>query len=259
MGQKETCRSALIAACSVPAALASVGGDDESLRGRFSKALASAIMHPHSRANATLQAPFDNSFKDIRFFRWRQDMIPYLRLLCALSQEPAWQFQLHDNGHFDNCLVIADTLPAQGYRWFDDYAVQVAHILANIGASGEVHPFYVSAQAYPTWPLILRAWKLIFGINFFGRTFDNDWKIAPTNHLEALSSLIRYSRKRYEGKNAPLIMLVEQAYQKLDEEKQQCERDEAQGIRPSSRQESRALAQKVMVLLLLKSAQRDVQ
>ena len=258
--RKETRRSALLAACSVPTVLTSVGGNDESFRERFSKALASAITQSDSRDNATLQAPLDrNPFKDIKFFRWPHGVIPYLKLLCALSQEPAWQLQLHHNGHFDNCLMIADMLLAEEDKGFDDYAVHIVHILANIDASGEVHPFYASVQAYPSWPLILRAWKLIYGINFFGlrRMFDNDWTVAPTNHLEALPSLIMYSRKRYEDKNAPLIMLVEQVCQKLDEEEQQRERDEAQGIRPSPRRrESQALAQKVMVLL--ESAQRDV-
>ena len=257
MSQEQTCHSALIAACSVPTALDSVGGDDESFRERFSKALASAIMQSDSRANATLQAPLDNNpFKDIEFFRWREDVIPYLRLLCALCQEPAWQPQLHHNGHFDNCLVIADTLSAQEDENLDEYAVHIAHILANIDASGEVHPFYASVQAYPSWPLILRAWKLIFGINFFGRMYSNDWIIAPTDHLEALPSLNTYARKRYEGKNAPLIMLVEQVCQKLDGEKQQCKRDMFPGVRPSFRLESQALAQKVE--MLLESAQRDV-
>ena len=147
-------------------------------------------------------------------------------------------------------------LSAQKDKRFDEYAVHVAHILANIDASGEVHPFYASVQAYPSWLLILRAWKLIFGINFFGRTFVIDWKIAPTNQLEALPSLITYSRKRYEGKYVPLIMLVEQVCQKLDEEKQQRKRDKAQGIRLSGHRESQALAQKVKVLL--ESALRDV-
>ena len=256
MGQEETCRSALLAACSVPTALASVGGDDESLRERFSKALASAIMQSYSRANATLQAPLDrNPFKDVEFFGLR-DVLPYLRLLCALSQEPAWQLQLHHTGHFDNCLVIAETLSAQENKQFDEYTVYVAHILANIDASGEVHPFYASVQAYPSWPLILRAWKLIFGINFFQRMFMIEWTVAPTNHLEALPSLVAFSRKRCQGKDEDLIMLIEQVFQKLDEEKHQRERDKAQGIQPSGHRESQALAEKVMVLL--ESDERDV-
>ena len=258
MGQEETCRSALLAACSVPTVLASVGGDDESLRERFSKALASAIVKLEPWVYAMLQGRLDsNPVKHIEFFRWRQDVITYLRLLCALSQEPAWQLQLHYNGHFDNCLVIADMLSAEEDEDFDEYAVHVAHILANIDVSGEVHPFYAPVRAYPSWPLILRAWKYIFSINFFGRTFVDDWKSAPTNHLEALPSLIAYSRNRYETKNEPLIMLVEQICQKLDEEKQQREGDEAQGIQPSCRRESRALAQKVKALL--ESAQRDAR
>ena len=243
MGQKETCRSALMAACSVPTSLASVGGDDESLRERFSKALASAIMQPVNLADSMLQAPLD-------FFGWREDIIPYLRLLCALSQEPAWHLQLHDKGHFVNCLVIADTLSAYEFM-YSAHAVHVAHILANIDASAEVHPFYASVQAYPSWPLILRAWRFIFG---FGKGYVSDWKTAPTDHLEALPSLITYSRK-CEGKNEPLIMLIEQICQKLDEEKQQHERDKAQGIQPSPC-ESQALTQKVE--MLLEFAQRDV-
>ena len=51
-------------------------------------------------------------------------------------------------------------------------------------------------------------------------------------------------------------MLVEQVCQKLDEEEQQRKLDKAEGIRPSSCQESRALAQKVKVVL--ESAQRDI-
>ena len=248
MGQEETRDSALIAACSVPTVLASAGGDDESLRERFSKALASAVM-PHFRADVTL---FILSYS-------RKNLITYLRMLCALSQEPAWQLHLHHNSHFDNCLVIADTVTspsAQEDKDFDEYALYVAHILANIDASGEVHPFYASVQVYPSWPLILRAWKLIFGINFFERWFDDDWKIAPTKHLKALPSLITFSRKQCQGQNEDLIMLVEQVCQNLDEETQQREGDEVEGIRPSGHQESRALAQEVMVLL--ESAQRDV-
>ena len=253
MGQKETCSSALMAACSAPTVLASVGGDDESLRERFSKALASVIMHMPQ------QPSFGHkSSRKIPFYLV-QDIIPYLKLLCALSQEPAWQLQLHHNGHFDNCLVIADAvmLSAQEYEYYNEHAVHVAHILANIDASGEVHPFYASVQAYPSWPLILRAWKYIFSINFFGRSFVDNWKTAPTNHLEALPSLITYSRNRYETGNEPLIMLVEQICQKLDEEKEQREGDGPQGIQHSSRRESRALAQKVKVLL--ESAQRDAR
>ena len=245
MGQEETRDSALIAACSVPTALASVGGD-ESLKEHFSKALASAIMQ--------LVSPLDATQPDL--YHSRKNLITYLRLLCVLSQEPAWQLHLHHNGHFDNCLVVADTLSTQPEGGYS-YAVHVAHILANIDASGEVHPFYASVQAYPSWPLILRAWRDIFGINFFGRMSGNDhWTDAPTNHLEALPSLITFSRKRCQGKNEELIMLVEQVCQNLDEEKQQCEGDEVEVIRPSSHQESRALAQEVMVLL--ESAQRDV-
>ena len=248
MGQEETRDSALIAACSVPTALASMDDNDESLREHFSKALASAIM-PHFRADATR---FGLNFRG-------KNLITYLRLLCALSQEPAWQLHLHHKGHFDNCLVIADavtSLSAQGEEHYDEYAVYVAHILANIDASGEVHPFYASVQAYPSWPLILRAWKFIFSINFLGWTHANDWTDAPTNHLEALPSLITYSRKRCQGKHEDLIMLIEQACQKLDGEEQQREGNEVEGIRPSSRQESRVLAQEVMVLL--ESALGDV-
>ena len=256
MGHKETSRSALLAACSVPTALASVGGDDESLRERFLKALASAIMQSDSWDDATLQAPLDrNPFKDISFFNWCS--IPYLRLLFVLSQEPAWQFQLHHNGHFDNCLIIADTLSAHKDEGVGEHALHVAHILANIDASGEVHPFYASVQAYPSWPLILQAWEYILFFLSLGWTpEDDDWTDTPTSRLETLPFLITYSRNRYEGKNKPLIMLVEQVYQKLDEENQQRERDKAQGIRPSGRHESRALAEEVMKLL--ESAQRDV-
>ena len=260
MGQKETCRSALLAACSVPnlKVLASMGSDDESeLRERFSKALASAIVRSGSWDDTTLQTPADrNPFKDIKFFDWNRD-VAYLRLLCALSQEPVWQLQLHHNGHFDNCLVIAETLSAHKDGDFGPHAVHVTHILANIDASGEEHPFYASVQAYPSWPLILQAWNFIFSINLRG-AFVINWTIALTKHLEALPSLITYSRNRYEGKNPPLIILVEHAYQKLDEEEQQRERDKDQleGLRPSSRQESRALAEEVMSLL--ESAQREV-
>ena len=243
MGQKETHDSALYAACSVPIALASVDVDNGLLRERFSKALASAIM-PHSRA-------------DVRpFTLWPNILITYLRLLCALSQDPAWQLHLHHNGHFDNCLVVADTLSTQGGKSHDEYALYVAHILAKIDASGYVHPFYASVQAYPCWPLILRAWKLIFDRTFFERRFDDDWKFAPIKHLEALPSLITFSRKRCQGKHEDLIMLIEQACQKIDGEEQQREGNEVEEIRPSGHQESRALAEKVMVLL--SSAQRDV-
>ena len=97
MGREETRESALHAACSVPTALASV--DDESLRERFSIALASAIM-PY----------LGGDMMTFNLYYSTKILIPYLRLLYTLSQEPAWQLHLRHNGHFDNCLSIADAL-----------------------------------------------------------------------------------------------------------------------------------------------------
>ena len=55
--------------------------------------------------------PADNPFKEILFFDSRD--IPYLKLLCILTQDPTWRLQLHQNGHLDNCIAIAETLLSQ--------------------------------------------------------------------------------------------------------------------------------------------------
>ena len=228
MGQKITRDEALRAALSVRSIVASIGRDNESLREQFSTALATAIL-----SDASHTALNDNPFKEISAFSWFPD-IAYLRLLCTLFQEPTWYPQLHQNSHFNNCLTIADTLTSQRTARFDDYAVYVAHIFAIIDASGE-QPYFNAVQTYPSWPLILRAWKYIFRLKFFEEATEDNWKWLSDNiYLKPLPSLVAYARKRCDNRKETLVGLVEQVCYKLDEEKQQRERGDAQNLQDSS-------------------------
>ena len=116
---------------------------DESLREDFSKALASVFLLDPKWTTLP--------FKEISFFNWSRN-VPHLELLCTLTRDPTWHLQLHQNGHLDNCLVIAKTLLSQNGDLFasQKYAVtSVAHIFAIIDALGdETHPFLNTVQAY---------------------------------------------------------------------------------------------------------------
>jgi hypothetical protein len=228
---EETTRVAVMhAAWAVESVVASMGRDDESFRERFSTALASAIM-----SDVTRQASLDNNpFKDYSFFNWDRD-IPYLKLLCTLSQEAAWQLQLHQSGHFDNCLVIADMLSSQRDVELDEYAAPVAHIIALIDAWGEEHTCFHAVQAYPSQPLILRAWRATFRFTFFFEVNECSRKlVSHVGYLEALPSLVAYAKRRFDDWEVPLIRLVEQVCQKLDEERQRRARGDAQNMQEDS-------------------------
>jgi hypothetical protein len=228
MGQENTHRSALRAACAVRSLVASVGQDDESLRDHVSEALASAAL-----SNAPQTSIDDNPFMDISFFDSFRDM-PYLRLLCVLCQDPTWHPQLHHNGHFDNCLAIAKALSSQGHDYIGEYAVPVAHIFATMHASGDVRPLVTEDQVYAIWPLILRAWRYIFDLRVFGGARTARWREPSTMEcINAIPSLVEYARKR-QGQSEEtdhLLVLVEKACRKLDEDEPQHEQDGAQRIR----------------------------
>jgi hypothetical protein len=221
MGQKATSNAALTAACSVRSAVASMGRDEEPLREDFSKALASAVL-----LDATQTPLDDNPFTKRSFFYEFRDW-PYLRLLCALSREPTWHSLLHQNGHFSNCLAMAKTLPlGAGYHRYNKYDVLVAQVLSIIDASGDEHPFFIEVQAYPCWPLILRAWRQLFKHPFYEERWAELFlELSIPECLAALPSLIAFARKRGDQREETdrLIGLVEQVCHKLDEEKQQCE------------------------------------
>ena len=233
MREEATCASALHAAWATVIEIASMAQDDESLREDFSKALASVVLLDPKRTMLP-----DNPFKEISFFNWSRD-IPYLELLCTLTRHPTWHLQLHQNGHFDNCLVIAKTLLSQNGDLFaaQKYAVtSVAHIFAIIDALGdETHPFFNTVQAYPRWPLALHAWDYIFDTDLSQMSTEDDWgTISRKGFLDSLPSLIAYARKQSNDNNEPLIVLVEQVCHRLDEEKQQGRQGDAQHVHDTS-------------------------
>ena len=160
---------ALHAAWVLHSAVASIGWDNESLREAFSKALASMILlSTHTPLNY-------NPFMKITFFKSYWDM-PYLTLVCTLAQEITWQPQLHQTGHFDNCLAITQTLSTEGNQNYDKYAVLLAHIFAIIDDSDEGYPLFHLLQACPSWPLLLRPWCFIFNLSCLkGKTSYTLW------------------------------------------------------------------------------------
>jgi hypothetical protein len=228
MGQETTCYAALFAACAVGGLVASMGQEDESLREHFSKVLASAVL-----SNAPQRSTHDNPFTDMSFFD-SLSVIIYLRLLCALSKEHTWHPQLHHSGHFNNCVAIAKTLSSQEHDGFDEYAVPVVQIIAIMDASVDEHPLVTDDQAYAIWPFILRAWRYIFDLRFFGGAGPARWwQLSVMDYIDALPSLVEYARKRQSqsDENDRLLALVETACRKLDEDKPQYEHDGAQRIR----------------------------
>jgi hypothetical protein len=228
MGKAGTGWYALDAACAVRALVASMSQEDESLREHFSKALASAVL-----SNVLQTSTHNNPFTDISFFHSPRDM-PYLRLLYAFSKEPTWHPQLHHSGHFNNCLAIAITLSSQGDDVFDEYAVPVAQIIAIMDASVDEHPLVTEDQAYAIWVFIMRAWRYIFNLWFFGGAGTAFWwELSMMECINALPSLAEYARQRQGQREETdrLLVLVEKACCKLDEDKPQDEHDGAQRIR----------------------------
>ena len=223
MREKTTFISALRAASGIRVEIASMTQDNESLREDFSEALALVLLLYPRPTMLT-----DNPFSYISFFNGYRDK-PYLQLLCTLAQDPIWHLQLYQNGHFDNCLVIAQTLLSQNPPLYNHYAASVAHIFSLIDAlEDETHPFFNTVQAYPRWPLVLHAWYYIFDISFPHMSTEDNWRgILHEGYLDSLPSLIIYARKE---SNEPLIALVEEVCHKLEERKQQHEQGDAQHV-----------------------------
>ena len=220
MGLEITRAKALRAAWEVRSAVASAGQHNESLRERFSKTLASSIL-----SDAT-QPPLDNPFKELSFFDDSRDM-SYLELLYTLCQETTWQHQLHYEGHFDNCFVIADTLTSRKHDRFDEYAVHLVRIFAIIDNSGKEHPLCNTLQAYPSWPLVLRAWRYIFRRKFFGGMSSayRVWWPSTADCIAALPSIVAYARRLCNDGEEPVLVLAEQVCRILDKEWQRREQD----------------------------------
>ena len=204
---------ALLAACQVRKDVALIGRDDATFHKDFAMALAEVL------TDVTQPVPDDmNPFRDTSFLSWWRD-IPYLYLLSTLSQDVRWQPHLRQSGHYDNCIVITDTMSYTKDELWDAYAVPVAHIFANINASG-VHT--------PLWPLILRAWRYIFNLVFFGGGIEEAQSPLPSHKdcLEALPIITAFARRRGDDKEEALITLVEQVCHKLDKEKQFHQQEE---------------------------------
>ena len=209
--------AALHAAWIVRSAIASMGQEDESFRERFSKALSSVLMGRYSTVH---QAPGDSPNTTC------------LTLLCLLSQVPAWHPQLHQSGLFDNCLAIADVLLSEEFYLSDGAnAVPVAHILAIMEGLDEENSFFRAVQGYPSWPVILRAWRYIFtpGLPQWAVP-KKPWEMLPaTECIIALPPVVASARRRCGNMEEPAVIgLVEQALQKLVEERQNHEQDGSQ-------------------------------
>ena len=226
VGEETTCVSTLRAASAIRVEIASVTQDDESLREGFSQVLASAVLLDPKQT-----MPADKPFKEISSFYWARDR-PYLQLLCTLAQYSTWHLQLHQNGHFDNCLAIAKMLSSQkdGLFHAGKYAASVAHIFAIIDASGdETHPVFYTVRAYPRRLLVLHTRDYIFKSSFFRWPTEDNWiTLSREGYINSLPSLIAYARKQFNDNEESLLVLVEQACRKLDEEKQQLEQGDAQ-------------------------------
>ena len=217
MGQKRSrLYQALISACRFRKDVALIGRDDPTFRKDFSMKLAMVL------TDTTQPVPRDvNPFRKTSFLDYWRD-IPYLYLLSTLSQDMTWQPHLRQSGHFDNCIVIANTMSYTTHDFWDAYAVPVAHICANIDASG-VHT--------SVWPLILRAWRYIFNLGFFRGIEEAPFDLpSHKDCLEALPIIAAFARRRSDDKEEALITLVEQVCHKLDEEQQFRQQEEVQGI-----------------------------
>ena len=227
-----TRHAALIAASVVRTKVASMGRDDESFRDRFSQSLVSAVLDRDPISQQQGGTQFDGSpFKDPLFFSLGRDLC-YLKLLSALSHEPSWHHQLQRDSHFDNCLAIANIASSQ--TGFGAYAAHVTDIFAIIDTLGIDHQFFKAVQAYPSWPLILKAWHYVFSFRFFKKGAKRSWEsIASTGDLEAFPSLLAYAKRYWERwdnteETGRLIKLVEQVCIKLEEQNHQTEQGNAQ-------------------------------
>lgn len=216
--------AAMTAAYMVRTDIVSLGRDDAILRYHFSHALTVAILG---------DTQIDNPFKDPSFVD-RSRIQTYLQLLYALAKEPSWHSQLQRSGHFDNCLVIARTMSSLPIKRMDillTYSLHLAHLFAVVDAVAEEHLFLESIQTFPSWRLILRAWRHIFSFGFFEDVTEENYKyIASTCYLEALPSLVAYAKKYWESwdnkeEARRLIELVAQICHKLDQEKHRDEQD----------------------------------
>ena len=241
MGKETTCITALDAAFTIRVEIVSMSQDDESLQKDFSKALASA---------ALLNLDDSSSFLSLTSCR----DINYLQLLCTLAQDPTWHLQLHQDGHFDNCLAIAKTLlSSHNDALFQvrNCAAHVAHIFAIIDALGdEAQPLFNTIRAYPRRPLVLQAWKCIFDNDFFQWPTQTNWiALSREGYLDSLPSLVAYARKQPNDDDEPLIVLVEQVCRKLDEEKPQHEQGDTQHVHDLRCEEISALGNQIHALL----------
>jgi hypothetical protein len=221
-----TRHAAVSAALAIRRDIASLGREDESFRELFSQALNSVFWAPDSAVQQQVNTPLD----EIPFNEWsikdRNRNMGYLRLLCALLQEPTWHDQLYINGHFKSCLAIADTLSSRTGD-FDGYAVNITHIFAIIDSLGEDHQILRAVQAYPSWSLVLRAWRFIFEFHFFLDETIEAWKeLRSWDYVETLPLLVAYAMRYREQWALPaqgysLIQLVKEVCDKLDEAKRQ--------------------------------------
>ena len=233
---------ALHAAWTVRSAIASLGQEDESFRGRFSKALSSVRLGqlPDSTIPTKKALILDPHMTCLKF-------------LCLLSQVPAWHPQLHQSGLFDNCLAIAGALsPGKDDDDLGDaHAVPVAHVLAMMEASDEENPFFKPVQGYPSWSVILRAWRYIFTTKGSLARFVGDWQVVSTTEcIAALPPLVASARRRCgNGEEPVVIALVEQALHKLNEGRQNHEHDGSQEDKISLSEESHDLNEEICRLL----------
>jgi hypothetical protein len=223
--------AALNAAFSVRTVVASMGCEDETLRERFSHALAAAIL-------PTITPAYEDLFGQ-SFFSESSRNLYYLRLLCTLAQEPAWRGQLYKNGHFDNCLGIVSALSSRRDDKFGAYAVHVTHIIALADAAGDENPVLnMSIQTYTIWPIVLQAWHFIFGHDVFNSPTEDNWlKLSGVGYLEALPSLVAYAKRRggNEAETVRLIGLVEWVSKTFVEENQRSQLDLAKLVHDDDR------------------------
>lgn len=219
-----TRHAALNAACMVRTDIASMGKYDASLRYRFSQAITSAVL---GDTEQQLISQGDNDpFTNISFFDWNRES-HYLRSLCTLAKEPTWHGQLQRSNHFNICLTIARTLSSPGLIFepaHGELAVHITHIFAIVDSLGDPElQFLEAVQSYPSWPLILTAWRFIFQFSFFKEATDQNWKyVADNGYPEALASVMAYVRKyreRWDNSDLTrtLIHLVGQVCDKLEE------------------------------------------
>ena len=205
--------AAIHAACIIRRDVALLGQDDGLLRYRLSQALTSLAVDIFP-------------FQGLAFGK-RHMITCYLKLLCTLIQEPMWHYQLQRSGYFNNCLAIAERIPFMDpllRHIYGPHAVHVSHIYAIIDELSEESPFLQIVQAHSNWRLILSTWDYIFSYDFFEVATKDSWtRIAGTDYLEILPSLVTYAQRNWEqwdnrAETFELIGLVGQVCERLDEE-----------------------------------------